>query len=259
MNEFIAKKSLGQHWLEDRASLEAMCDAAEVRAGDIVLEVGPGKGSLTTSLLKRGSSVVAVELDDRLAERLKQEFSGQAFTLNLLSILEFDFSSLEPDYKLVANIPYYLTNHLLRQLSETPNQPIIAAILLQKEVAQRIAAAPGEMSILSVSVQLYYKVELGRVVPAMLFDPPPKVDSRILILKRREKPLFPGIDTKELFRIVKAGFSAKRKKLRSSLSAGLGIRKQEAEKILHSAGIDPNLRAQNLSLEDWHQLSQQLK
>ena len=250
----FAKKSLGQHWLEDKASLEAMCDAAEVITGDNILEVGPGRGSLTTSLLEHGAKVIAVELDERLAQDLTERFKDRSLILNMLSILDFDFSTLPADYKIVANIPYYLTSHLLRQLSETPNQPSVAVLLVQKEVAERVVAAPGDMSILSVAVQFYYEVSVGQVVPAKLFTPPPKVDSQILILKKRERPLFADVDTEKFFRLVKAGFSERRKKLRSSLSGGLGISKQEAENLLQKANIDPNLRPQELSLADWHRL-----
>src|SRR3989344_4166577 len=142
----FAKKSLGQHWLTDKNSLEAMCNAADVTTGDNILEVGPGRGSLTASLLDRGANVVAVELDERLGAELTEKFKDKSFILNMLSILDFDYSSLPKDFKIVANIPYYLTSHLLRQLSETPNQPSVAVLLVQKEVAERVVAAPGDMS-----------------------------------------------------------------------------------------------------------------
>jgi 16S rRNA (adenine1518-N6/adenine1519-N6)-dimethyltransferase len=248
------RKSLGQHWLTDEKSLEAMCNAADVATEDNILEVGPGRGSLTASLLDRGASVVAVELDERLGAELTEKFKDKPFILNMLSILDFDFTSLPADYKIVANIPYYLTSHLLRQLSETPNQPSIAVLLVQKEVAERVVAGPGEMSLLSAAVQFYYQPDVGQVVPAKLFTPPPKVDSQILILKRRAQPVFTDVDTKKFFRLVKAGFSQRRKKLRSSLSGGLGISKQQAEDMLQKANIDPNLRPQELSLADWHDL-----
>jgi 16S rRNA (adenine1518-N6/adenine1519-N6)-dimethyltransferase len=263
MNDRVgAKKSLGQHWLDDQASLEAMCDAAEVRAGDTVLEIGPGKGTLTTSLLNRGAAVVAVELDERLAQDLRIQFKNKPFILNMLSILEYDFSSLPAGYKIVANIPYYLTSHLLRLLSETPNPPSQMALLVQKEVAERVVASPGAMSLLAVSVQLYYEAKAGSVVKAELFSPSPKVDSQILILKSRVNPLFPdltGSHPVKFFRVVKAGFSERRKKLRSSLAGGLHTSKEEAEELLKKSGIDPNLRAQALSLDDWHRLYESVR
>lgn len=258
MSKIEPKKSLGQHWLEDKASLEAICDAAEVSPKDVVLEVGPGEGSLTASLLSRGAEVVAVELDERLAGNLKKRFKEKAFTLNMLSILDFDFGQLPANYKLVANIPYYLTNHLLRLLTEISNKPSVCVLLVQKEVAERVAAKPGEMSVISVAAQLYYQASLGVVVSAHLFTPPPKVNSQILILKKRAQLPLEVKDEKQFFKIVKAGFSARRKKLRSSLAGGLGISKDEAERLLRSAGIDPNLRAQNLSLDDWYKLYKEM-
>lgn len=253
MNKLDAKKSLGQHWLNDDASLEAMCEAAEVSKGDVVLEVGPGKGSLTTKLLERGATVVAVEFDESLLLKLKQRFEGKAFELHYGSILEFDLNTLPKDYKVVANIPYYLTSHLLRQLCESPNPFKQAALLIQKEVAERVVAESGDMSLLSISVQFYCQTGLGPVVPAELFTPPPKVDSQILMLDY-SGARFQDVDTKEFFRLIKAGFSERRKMLRSSLSGGLQMSKPETSELLKTAAINPESRAQELTLDDWYQL-----
>ncbi len=261
MNYPHAKKSLGQNWLHDTAALEAMCDAAGVGPEDLVIEVGPGLGTLTEKLLERGAEVWALEYDESLIPDLEKKFASYdsaRFHVEHADILQYDFNNPSPGYKVVANIPYYLTSNLLRRLCEADNHFSVAALLVQKEVAERVAADPGDMSLLSVSVQFYAEVSLGQVVPAELFTPVPKVDSQILILRYREQPLFPGVDTKKFFRIVKAGFSERRKKLRSSLSGGLGISKQEAEDLLHKSGIDPNLRAQELSLGDWHNLYKML-
>ena len=255
MDLFRTKKSLGQHWLHDDAALGAMVAAAEVVANDTVLEIGPGLGTLTEKLLATGAKVYAIEFDQALLAPLQQKFGNRPnFGLINGDILSFDFSKLPPSYKIVANIPYYLTSNLLRVLTEAPNHFDKAALLVQKEVAERACAAPGQMSLLAVSVQFYAEASLGQVVPAGLFTPPPKVDSQILKLNYRRAPLFPGIDTLKFFQLVKAGFSEKRKKLRSSLSGGLNIDKPAAEKLLESANIDPNLRAQALSLEDWYRL-----
>ncbi len=257
------KKSLGQHWLNDPASLQAMVTAADVQVGDVVLEVGPGQGSLTQVLLDAGAKVVAVELDDHLARTLPGKFIGQfasqRIELHHQSILDFDLTNLPTSYKLVANIPYYLTGKLLRQISESANPPVAAAILVQKEVAQRVCASPGQMSILAVTAQYYWQTSLGSVVPANLFEPPPKVDSQILILTRRSKPLFDDVDAKAYFRLVKAGFSNKRKTLTNSLAGGLGISKTEVERELTTANLNPTVRAQQLSLDDWHTLLQAIK
>lgn len=251
-------KKLGQHWLFDDASLEAMCDAADIIAADDVLEIGPGTGTLTAKLLQRGAHVVAVELDTRLADNLSAHFGDQDFELHTQSILTFDLTTMPMGYKLVANIPYYLTSHLIRVLSESANPPSVAVLLVQKEVAERVCSAPGDMSLLSVTAQYYWQANLGTLVPAKLFTPPPEVDSQILILKRRKEILFGPIDTKVFFRIVKAGFSARRKKLRGSLSGGLRISKDEADELLNKSSISPDRRAQELSLDDWYRLYQSL-
>lgn len=253
MDQAKPKKSLGQHWLNDPASLAAMCDAVEVGRKDMVLEIGPGQGALTKVLLKRAKQVIAVELDDQLAQTLQ----GQALqNLEVVheDILQFDFTKLPAGYKVVANIPYYLTSNLVKVLSQSDNPPLAAALLVQKEVAQRAAASPGQMSVLAVLAQYYWQVSLGRVVKAGAFTPPPKVDSQILILSRRDAPLFEKVDDKQFFRLVKAGFSQKRKTLENSLSGGLAISKIEASELLQKAGIAPTTRAQTLNLEAWHQL-----
>ncbi|MBC7581790.1 ribosomal RNA small subunit methyltransferase A, partial [Aeromicrobium sp.] len=190
MNDPVPKKSLGQHWLNDPASLQAMCDAAELITDDVVLEIGPGLGTLTTLLIDQAKEVVAVEFDDYLAKALPRRITSASLTVVNQDILSFDYTSLPPDYKVVANIPYYLTSNLIRVLSETPNQPSVAVLLVQKEVAQRVAAAPGDMSLLSVTAQFYWQTGLGPIVLAELFTPPPKVDSQVLILVRRPQTLF---------------------------------------------------------------------
>jgi 16S rRNA (adenine1518-N6/adenine1519-N6)-dimethyltransferase len=249
-----ARKSLGQHWLKDEATLEAICDAAELKKSDAVLEIGPGLGDLTRQLAKRAGRVYAVELDDRLYEKLSKELDYPNLEIIHEDILRFDLSRLPYAYKVVANIPYYLTSNLLRTLSESANPPLEITLLVQKEVAERIAAEPGAMSLLAISVQLYYRPKLGPVVAAELFQPPPKVDSQVIILKQRSKPLFPDLDSRLFFRIIKAGFAGKRKKLRGSLAAGLGLDKTQADGLLKVAGVDGDLRAQKLSLEQWYEL-----
>lgn len=265
MTENIPKKSLGQHWLHDEPTLDAICDSADVQAGDVVLEVGPGLGTLTRRLLARGARVTAVEFDESLAARLPQNVSehlghledgpvGANLTVVQSDILQFDLTALPAGFKVVANIPYYLTSNLIRVLCESANPFSAAAILIQKEVAERVVARPGQMSLLSVSAQYYCEVNLGVQVPAALFTPPPKVDSQVLVLHRRSQPLFDDVDTRAFFRLVKAGFSQKRKTLVNSLSAGLSISKDQAREMLGAAGIAENTRAQALSLDDWYAL-----
>lgn len=249
------RKALGQHWLQDDVSLQAMCHAADVQAGDTVLEVGPGMGDLTRVLLDAGASVVAVELDERLIAHLDSQFRDKKLELHQASILAFDLTTLPTDYKLVANIPYYLTSKLLRVLSESTNPPVQAALLIQKEVAERVTAEPGSMSLLSITAQFYWRVSRGTEVPARLFTPPPKVDSQILVLERRNQPPF-QVDERAFFRLVKAGFSARRKKIISSLAGGLRCDKSHIRHMLQVAGVDPDVRAQTLSLAQWYNIYQ---
>jgi 16S rRNA (adenine1518-N6/adenine1519-N6)-dimethyltransferase len=251
------KKSLGQHWLRDQAALAAMCDAADIRVADTVLEIGPGLGTLTELLIKRARQVVAVEFDEKLAAGLPDRVPADNLQVIPQDILSFDLTSLPPDYKIAANIPYYLTSNLIRVISETPNPPASAAILVQKEVARRAAAQPGDMSLLSVTAQFYWQVSLGREVPADLFEPPPKVDSQILVLKRRAQPPF-DVDANRFFRLVRAGFSQRRKTLLNSLSSGLHLDREETGKLCAAVKVDPKRRAQTLSLDEWHDLYQSL-
>lgn len=250
----IGKKSLGQHWLHDAKTLGKICEYANLSKDDTVLEIGPGLGHLTKELIARAGGVIAVEKDEALAASLKNNLSSDKLDLLTADILKFDLTKLPKDYKVVANIPYYLTSNLLRILAESANPPELMVLLVQKEVAERITATQGQMSLLAVSVQLYYLPDLGLVIPAEVFEPPPKVDSQVVILKRREEPLFKDLDTKRFFNIVKAGFSERRKKLRSSLSGGLHISLEEADNLLSKSGIDGNRRAQELSLKDWFKL-----
>lgn len=248
------KKSLGQHWLYDEDSLLAMCEAAELNEGDTILEIGPGLGTLTEFLVEGAERVVAVEFDEQLARDLPARVKASNLEVISQDILSFDFTSLPAGYKVVANIPYYLTSNLIRVMSETPNPPVVAVLLLQKEVATRVTAAPGSMSILSVTAQFFWEASLGLEVPARLFTPPPKVDSQILVLRRRPQPLFPDIDAKQFFRVVKAGFSQRRKTLLNSLSAGLSLKREDVVAACETISLDTRRRAQTLSLEEWHAL-----
>ena len=248
------KKSLGQHWLKDPEILADIAEAAELTGDDVVLEIGPGLGTLTSRLLARANSVTAVEFDADLARKLPGQFPGKKLTVINQDILQFDLNQLPKNYKVVANVPYYITSKIVEKLMTVENKPSIAVLLVQKEVAERIAAEAGNMSVLSVSVQIFAEAELDIEVPRQFFTPPPKVDSQVVVLRTRNNPLITPEDQKDFFRIVKAGFSAKRKKLRSSLSGGLGIDKSVAEELLKNAGISPDARAEDLAIEDWKRL-----
>jgi 16S rRNA (adenine1518-N6/adenine1519-N6)-dimethyltransferase len=249
------KKSLGQHWLKDRDVLANIADEAEITLDDTVLEIGPGLGPLTSELLRRAKKVVAVELDGALARKLPGQFPGTALEVINQDILKFDLRTLPEHYVVVANVPYYITSKIIQLLTTAVNKPRAIVLLIQKEVAVRMAAQPGDMSILAVSSQVYATVRLGSVVNAEFFTPPPKVDSQVVILEMRTESLLDPTIEKQFFRIVKAGFSAKRKKLRSSMASGLHISKPEAETLLNKAGISPEQRAQDLSIEDWIRLT----
>jgi len=252
------KKSLGQHWLKDRDILASIADSAELTKDDTVLEIGPGLGTLTSELLRRVGKVVAVEFDEELAAKLPGQFPGKNLEVIRSDILSFDLSQLPADYKVVANVPYYITSKIVQLLMTANNKPSIAVLLVQKEVAHRLAAKPGDMSILAVSAQSFANVELGILVPAKYFTPPPKVDSAVVVMHTRTAPSFKEMSEKEFFRVVKAGFSAPRKKLSSSLSGGLGVSKEAAREVLLRADINPELRAEGLSLEDWYRLAIEL-
>ena len=251
----MPKKELGQHWLKDRDILAAIADDAELLPDDTVLEIGPGLGTLTSELLRRAGRVVAVEFDPDLARKLPGQFPGKNLQVVHEDILQFDLGSLPAGYKVVANVPYYITSKIIETLMTAENKPSLVVILVQKEVAERVAAGPGDMSILAISAQVFAKARLGVEVPREYFTPPPKVDSQVVILETLAAPLVAPEDEKAFFRVVKAGFSAKRKKLRSSISAGLAISKPAAEELLRHANINPDDRAEDLSIEDWLRLA----
>lgn len=249
------KKSLGQHWLKDEKILKEIVDLLETKDGETIVEIGPGKGALTKYLACEPIKLIAVEYDEAVIPNLEREFAG-AELINQ-DFLEFNLNNLPDGYKIVGNIPYYITGKIIEKCLNAQNKPSLIVLLVQKEVAERIAAKPGEMSILGVMSQFYADVELGPIATADKFDPPPKVDSQVVILRPFAAGAAPARDVgeKDFVRVVKAGFSAKRKKLHTALAGGLNISVDGAKKILHSADIDSNLRAQELSIEEWLKLT----
>lgn len=253
-----ANKALGQHWLKDPASLNTMLKAAQVSKQDTILEIGPGLGYLTEHLVQEAKQVVAVEADHELIEPLKvQFFQATNFTVEYGDILQYNLGRLPQNYKVVANIPYYLTSQLLKTLLTSTNPPSTLTLLIQKEVAERIIAQPGNMSVLALSVQYYAKANIVAEVGKELFDPPPKVDSAIIHIARYSQPVFVA-DEQLLFRIIKSGFSSKRKMLHNTLSAGLYISSEDIIQSLQRCHIPTTARAQELGLEQWHALYEQL-
>jgi 16S rRNA (adenine1518-N6/adenine1519-N6)-dimethyltransferase len=250
-----AKKSLGQHWLFDAESLDKIADEAELTPQDTVLEIGPGLGPLTALIAGRAKQVIAVELDEDLAHELPSRVPVKNLRVLQGDILRFDLSQMPPGYKVVANVPYYLTSKIVRYLLESPTPPSLAVLLVQREVAQRLDARGGDMSILAVGAQFYARVSLGPIIQSYKFRPEPKVDSQVVIMRHRGGPMFTDVDIKVFFRVVKAGFGEKRKTLRNSLSGGLNLTKDMTEALLDRAGIEPGRRAETLALREWRALT----
>ena len=259
-------KSLGQHWLRDRVVLDGIAEEAEIKNGDFVLEIGPGLGTLTSSLLKfagKDGEVLSIEFDEDLAKKLPAQFPGKNLTIKNTDFLDFNLSKLPKKYKVAANVPYYITSKIVEKLLTSDNKPSIAALLVQKEVAERICAKSGDLSVLSIASQIYADCELGQFVPRELFTPPPKVDSQVVILKILEKNKLEcfneqnntKISEKQFFRIVKAGFTARRKKILKALSANLALSKEQTIEILTQAKVSPDARAQELTIENWLEIT----
>lgn len=247
-----AKKSLGQNFLVDREALESIVGAAKLTVDDTVLEIGPGLGVLTDELVKYTNNVVALEADRDLAQLLKARAAGN-LRVECVDALAFNLSSLPRNYKVVSNLPYYITSPLIRMLLEASNKPSTMTLLVQKEVAERIVASPGKMSVLGFSVQYYGQPELVAQVGAKSFYPAPKVDSAVLHIRVGDSPAFRA-DSRRLFRLVKAGFGEKRKMLRNSLAGGLAMSPEQVIDLMHMAGIADTARAQELSIVEWQQL-----
>ena len=250
-----AKKSLGQHFLTSQKALREIVEAAALTKGETVLEIGPGKGILTGALIKTGAHVVAVEKDTELVTFLQEKFSREICEgkLSLIGgdILEYGTENLS-NYKVVANIPYYITGIIIRTFLTADNQPQNMVILIQKEVAERIITRDGKESILSMSVKAYGKPSIVSKVPRRYFSPPPKVDSAILLIENISKDFFKDIDENSFFTLLKQGFSQKRKQLLNTLS--IYKDKEELEVIFDNLGIKRTARAENLNVEDWIKL-----
>ena len=249
------RKALSQNFLTDAAALDAIVAAAELAPDDRVVEVGPGLGVLTRRLLAAGARVLAVELDPRLAAYLRRELSSAPG----FELIEADALSLHPrecfpgeDFKLVANIPYHITSPLLHAFLEGDRPPLLTVLLVQAEVATRVAAAPGQMSYLSVFVQNVTDAEIVGHVDAAAFEPAPEVDSAILRLRRRPMPQIPvGAGREPFYRLVQAGFRQRRKQLHNALGRELPVPRSTLSEAFAACGIDPERRAQTLSLAEW--------
>jgi 16S rRNA (adenine1518-N6/adenine1519-N6)-dimethyltransferase len=251
-------KSLGQNFLLDESALQKVINAAQVTSQDVVLEIGAGLGSLTSHLATIAHTVVAVEIDSSLIPALNQVVGQYANVI----VIEGDILALDPvklvsqsPYLVVANIPYYITSALIRHLLESSIPPHRLVLTVQQEVAKRICAMPGDMSLLALSVQVYGHPEIIDYIPAGAFYPPPNVDSAIIRIDLLPSPFIPPDELDVFFQLIKAGFSQKRKTLRNALAGGLHLSPASVEAMLKNAQIDPMRRAETLSLTEWHQLT----
>ncbi|MBA7650552.1 MAG: 16S rRNA (adenine(1518)-N(6)/adenine(1519)-N(6))-dimethyltransferase RsmA [Calditrichaeota bacterium] len=251
-----ARKRLGQQFLVDDEVLAVITSAAGLVPSDVVIEVGPGLGFLTRELARNAGRVIAVELDSRLAAMLRETLAA----FDNVSIVNGDILDIDPaslasgGYRVVANLPYYITSPVLRHFLEASVRPESMLVMVQKEVAEAIAAEPGQRSVLSISVQYYGKPEIVSYVPARSFYPAPEVDSALLRIDVYPQPAVAVSDKQGFFKLVRAGFTASRKQLVNSLAQGLGLPKAEVWSLLEGAGIAPQRRAETLTLEEWANL-----
>lgn len=255
-NNFRPKKSLGQNFLQNKDIIYNIIDSANLKDTDTVLEVGPGKGILTEALCAKARLVLAVEKDYDLVRYLTDKFKNQK-NLKIIhqDILFFNPETLEKGYKIVANLPYNITSYFLRKFLTCANKPQSLTLMLQKEVAERFCAKPGDSnrSILTIMVEFFTDAKIAFEVKKENFWPIPQVDSAVITLALKNN--FPKIDEKLFFKFVKFGFSQKRRTILNSLSAGLHLSKDKVGSILKEAGLDEKLRAEDLNLDNWLMLA----
>lgn len=253
----VPKKSLGQNFMVDESALMQMADTAEVGPLDVVLEIGAGLGALTRFLGARARRVVSLEVDSRFIDPLRHQFDGQPHVEVVQEdILQADLGRLlgedSENYKVVANLPYYITSAIIRCLLESPTPPRLLVMTVQYEVAERLNAAPGDMSLLAVGVQFYGQPEIVARLKPGVFYPRPSVDSALVRIEPNpDGPPLPTDERTRFFRIVRAGFSQPRKKLKNSLSAGLHLTSELVVNWMSKAGLDPSRRAETLSIAEW--------
>lgn len=279
-NHLWTNKSLGQNFLVDNEALSRIVDAGDIKPTDTIIEIGPGLGILTEGLAKHAKKVIAVELDKKLAGLLESRIANhvlgskvQIIQGDILNMPDTQYLIRNTNYKLIANIPYYITSKILTKFLTAENKPELIVLLVQKEVAERICARPrstnstdsprassgraGAMSVLSVSVQAYGEPEIIDIVPASSFFPAPKVDSAILKISNIKYQIS-KTNEKDYFRTVKIGFAARRKTLLNNLSAGYRLDKDTVLNILKTVELNENVRAQELSIEQWEMLTRHI-
>jgi 16S rRNA (adenine1518-N6/adenine1519-N6)-dimethyltransferase len=251
------RKALGQHFLQDIGVLDRIVRESGVASGDTVIEVGPGTGELTERLVQAAHRVVAIELDETLAAHVRQRLAAPNLRVVAADVLDLTPAEMlaaadaAAPYSVIANIPYYITAPILRLFLEAEEKPERLTLLVQKEVAQSIAAGPGKMSLLGVSVQFYGEPRLLFTVPREAFSPPPEVTSAVIRIDVRDRPAIDVPDVEQFFTVVRAGFSQPRKQLHNALAGRLWLPPDSASDLLRSVGVDPMRRAQSLSLKEW--------
>ena len=268
------KKSLGQNFLRDKAVLDKIIKSANLSPDDLVIEIGPGEGILTEKLAGHAKKVIAIEIDGGLAEKLQKKYRSHSqiqiinddvLKINLPELIDSQDMPANR-YKVIANIPYYITSPIIQLFLETKCPPAEMVFMVQKEVAKRITAKPGQMSILAISVQYYATAKLLFYVEKKCFWPVPKVDSAVIKITPLPSPVSStrhplpitgeeDNETKKFFRVVKAGFSAKRKMLANNLTNGLHLEKKLVEEKLKTASLEKTVRAQELDVNDWKKLA----
>ncbi len=251
-----SKKSLGQNFLNDEVVVQKIIEAGEISEKDNVLEIGPGRGFLTRELIQQAGRVLAVEKDEELAGFCRNSLAKKNLEILEGDVLEVDWKKILTSrdfssYKLIANIPYYITGKILRLFLENSFQPQILVLMVQKEVAERICQKPGKLGILSLSVQYFGKPEIVMIVPREKFNPTPDVDSAVIKIVVKKERRLELAEEKKFFRLVKVGFASPRKTLVNNLSAGLGLGKEVVEKKLEKIGFNGKTRAQELDVGDW--------
>jgi 16S rRNA (adenine1518-N6/adenine1519-N6)-dimethyltransferase len=266
-NKIRPNFTYGQNFLVDEDVLDEIVEAAGVSDDDTVVEIGPGIGNLTRLLCEKAGFVLSVEKDPQFQQilyNIKKDYRDN-FRYEIADALTFDFESSlagyslpTTNYKLVANIPYYITGKILQMFLNAKNKPSEIVVLTQKEVAQNVTAKAGDLSILAISVQLFGEPEIVKIVPAKSFFPAPKVDSAILKIKLFDKPKYDLTDEKKFFKIVKACFAGKRKQLHNTLTSNLKLPKEKVLEVLTQLKINPMIRPQELSIKDWISLSKKL-
>lgn len=255
----MSPQRLGQHFLEDRSVIDAIIEAADLNSDDTVVEVGPGRGALTGDLIERAGRVLLLEFDEDLADRLAFKYESNP-NVRVLNVDARDFGSdldpwlVENDYKIVANLPYYAANPITRNFLESTRKPQSMVIMVQREVANDMSAKPGDMSLLSLAVQIYSTADHVVDAPPECFNPPPKVHSSVIKLVPTEETRISFESADDFFKLARSGFKSPRKQLHNSLSDGLFIPLEDARSLVEQTGFETSRRPSTLSLDDWQVL-----